>query len=65
MKTADLIIAVNTVWVVLQDGGTHGSPVSPLLHTSNRRARSWAALGQSPAPPAVIPSLADDEGAIS
>ena len=29
MKTADLIIAVNTVW--LQNGGTHGSPVGPLL----------------------------------
>jgi hypothetical protein len=63
MKTADLVIAVNTVW--LQNGGTHGSPVGPLLHTSRGLAASWAALGQSPAPPADISPSANAEGAIS
>jgi hypothetical protein len=33
MKTTDLLIAVNTVWVA-QNGGTHGSLVGPLLHPS-------------------------------
>jgi hypothetical protein len=44
MSKTDLLIAVNTVWVVVaavlvmfmqagfQNGGTHGSPVGPLLH---------------------------------
>jgi len=30
MKTSDLVIAANTIWVV-QRGGTQGSPTSPLL----------------------------------
>jgi len=34
-----------------KNGGTHGSPVGPLLHTSRRRATSWAPAGPSPAPP--------------
>jgi dihydroorotate dehydrogenase electron transfer subunit len=36
---------------ILQNGGTHGSPVGPLLHTSRERAAAWAPAGQSPAPP--------------
>jgi nitrogen regulatory protein P-II 1 len=36
---------------VEQNGGTQGSPVGPLLHTSPSPAASSAALGQSPAPP--------------
>jgi len=59
MKTADLVIAVNTVW--LQNGGTQGSPVGPLLHTSRSRADAWAALGQSPAPPDSTPPSSDEE----
>jgi hypothetical protein len=61
MKTADLVIAVNTVW--LQK--THGSPVSPLLHTSRSRAGVWAALGQSPAPPNNAASSSDVEGNVT
>ncbi len=49
MKTSELLIAVNTV---CKNGGTHGSPVGPLLHGSRSASRTWAALGQSPAPPA-------------
>ena len=64
MKNADLLIAVNTVWVVLQNGGTHGSPVGPLLHASHGRTESWAALGQSPAPPADIASSTSPRGGI-
>jgi hypothetical protein len=63
MKTADLVIAVNTVW--LQNGGTHGSPVGPLLHTSRSRAGVWAALGQSPAPPNKAASSSDVEGNVT
>jgi len=37
--------------VLEQNGGTHGSPVGPLLYTPRRRADSWAPAGQSPAPP--------------
>jgi dihydroorotate dehydrogenase electron transfer subunit len=36
---------------VLQNGGTQGSPVSPLLHTSHEPASTRAPDGQSPAPP--------------
>jgi hypothetical protein len=61
MKTDDLIIAVNTVW--LQNGGTHGSPVGPLLYAPQRPAAAWAALGQSPAPPAIAAS-SSTEGSI-
>ena len=32
MSNADLVIAASTMWVA-QNGGTHGSPVDPLLHT--------------------------------
>ena len=35
---------------ILQNGGTHGSPVSPLLRP--RANVAWAPAGQSPAPPA-------------
>jgi hypothetical protein len=30
MKNSDLLLAANTLWVV-KNGGTHGSPVGPLL----------------------------------
>jgi hypothetical protein len=63
MKTADLVIAVNTVW--LQNGGTHGSPVGPLLYATQRRAEAWAALGQSPTPPATAHSTSTAAGARS
>ena len=43
----------------IQHGGTHGSPVSPLLHASLRTTDPWAALGQSPAPPINCLSRAD------
>jgi hypothetical protein len=36
---------------LLQNGGTQGSPVDPLLHTTLWPSASRAALGQSPAPP--------------
>jgi hypothetical protein len=54
MKTADLVIAANTIWVA-SNGGTHGSPVGPLLPYPG--AIASAALGQSPAPPASRISL--------
>src|SRR5215203_2976248 len=41
---------------VEQHGGTHGSPRRPPLHTSPRQTGEWAALGQSPAPPAATAS---------
>ena len=31
MKTADVVIAANTIWVA-RNAGTQGSRVSPLLH---------------------------------
>jgi len=31
MSNKDLVIAASTIWVV-RNGGTHGSPVGPLLH---------------------------------
>ncbi|HEV8602091.1 MAG TPA: hypothetical protein VGQ68_01710 [Gaiellaceae bacterium] len=37
---------------ILQNGGTHGSPVGPLLRASQSRSRPWAPAGSSPAPPA-------------
>ncbi len=37
-----------------QNGGTHGSPVRPLLRVRDEPARSWAPAGQSPAPPAPV-----------
>jgi hypothetical protein len=43
----------------IQHGGTHGSSVSPLLHASLRTTDTWAALGQSPAPPSNCLSGAD------
>jgi dihydroorotate dehydrogenase electron transfer subunit len=36
---------------VLENGGTHGSPVGPFLHGSRRPALPWAPAGRSPAPP--------------
>ena len=53
MKTADLLIAANTIWVV-KHGGTHGSPMSPLLLGVPSQNRNEAALGQSPAPPSNV-----------
>jgi nitrogen regulatory protein P-II 1 len=46
---------------VEQNGGTQGSPVDPLLHTSRGPTESRAALGQSPAPPRVRLASVDQE----
>ena len=43
---------------VLGHGGTHGAPMSPLLHRRGEAARAGAPAGQSPAPPASIGSYA-------
>jgi nitrogen regulatory protein P-II 1 len=50
---------------VEKNGGTHGSPVGPLLHASRGRADAWAALGQSPAPPATAASQPKSEGEVA
>lgn len=46
MPNHDLLIAANTIWVV-QNGGTHGSPIGPLLlrcgNTAAARLRSGEA----------------------
>jgi dihydroorotate dehydrogenase electron transfer subunit len=47
---------------VLQNGGTQGSPVGPLLHTSQERAASRAPAGPSPAPPSNAVSLSTGRG---
>jgi NAD(P)H-flavin reductase len=39
---------------VLQNGGTHGSPVGPLLRVSAEATHGLAPAGQSPAPPADV-----------
>jgi carbamoyl-phosphate synthase large subunit len=38
----------------IQNGGTHGSPVGPLLRDSGAAPRTVAPAGQSPAPPATV-----------
>jgi len=43
---------------VLRHGGTHGSPMSPLLLRTGPASRAWAPAGQSPAPPATVGSRA-------
>ncbi len=47
MTKADILIAVNTVWVA-QSGGTQGSPAGPLL---NAASRSNSLLGCARAKP--------------
>ena len=48
----------------IQDGGTHGSPVGPLLRDSGEAARTVAPAGQGPAPPATVaPSQKEEPGA--
>jgi nitrogen regulatory protein P-II 1 len=50
---------------VEQNGGTHGSPVDPLLHASRGQTGEWAALGQSPAPPAGTTPSSGAEGQVA
>jgi nitrogen regulatory protein P-II 1 len=50
---------------VEQNGGTHGSPVDPLLHTSRGQTGKWAALGQSPAPSAGTTPRSGAEGQVA
>jgi hypothetical protein len=45
MKTTDVIIAANTIWVA-GNGGTHGSPVGPLLHHKPTPAALWLPPGK-------------------
>jgi hypothetical protein len=45
---------VETVIDAVQNGGTHGSPVGPLLYGSHRSDLTQAALGQSPASPTAL-----------
>ena len=47
MKNADLLVAANTLWVVAHHGGTHGSPVNPLLHRSGEATRHEATAGEA------------------
>jgi hypothetical protein len=47
MKNADLLLAANTLWVVAHHGGTHGSPVNPLLHRSGATTRDEATAGEA------------------
>jgi hypothetical protein len=50
VSKTDILIAVNTVRVA-GNGGTHGSPVGPLLHASNGPPNLGFA-GMNPAAPA-------------
>jgi hypothetical protein len=50
---------------VEKNGGTQGSPVSPLLHASRGPTDEWAALGQSPAPPDGAAPSSDGEGEVA
>jgi hypothetical protein len=44
MKNSDLLLAGNTLWVA-HHGGTHGSPMSPLLQRGVRATHREAATG--------------------
>ena len=46
MKTADLTIAADTTWVA-RNGGTHGSPLDPLLHQMPRPSALWLPPGKA------------------
>jgi hypothetical protein len=46
MKTTDLLIAADTVWVV-PNGGTHGSPADPLLRVADETAAGRLRLGNA------------------
>jgi hypothetical protein len=46
MKNSDLLLAANTLWVA-HNGGTHGSPVGPLLLRSAEIAADEAAAGKA------------------
>jgi hypothetical protein len=45
MKNSDLLLAANTLWV--QNGGTPGSPVGPVLLRSGETALTEAAAGKA------------------
>ena len=46
MKSADVVIAANTIWVA-RNGGTHGSPVGPLLRLPPTPSSLWLPPGQA------------------
>jgi hypothetical protein len=46
MKSADVVIAANTIWVA-RNGGTHGSPVGPLLRLTPRPRSVWLPPGKA------------------
>jgi hypothetical protein len=46
MKTTDVVIAANTIWVA-SNGGTHGSPVRPLLHRKATPSTRWLLPGKA------------------
>ncbi len=63
------LLLVTAIWGVtfvqvkdaVQNGGTPGSPVGPLLHDTLSPACSWAPAGQSPAPPRSPASASNEE----
>jgi hypothetical protein len=46
MKTTDVIIAANTIWVA-RNGGTRGSPIDPLLRLTPTPRSVWLPPGQA------------------
>jgi hypothetical protein len=64
------LLLVTAIWGVtfvqvkdaVQNGGTPGSPVGPLLHSILRPVPSSAPAGQSPAPPSDTTSASNEEG---
>ena len=64
------LLLVTAIWGVtfvqvkdaVQNEGTPGSPVGPLLHAILRPAPSSAPAGQSPAPPRNTASASNEEG---
>jgi hypothetical protein len=46
MKTTDVVIAANTIWVA-PNGRTHGSPVDPLLRLTPSPSSVWLPPGEA------------------
>jgi hypothetical protein len=46
MKTTDVIIAANTIWVA-RNGGTQGSPFGLLLHCRPAPSTLWLSPGEA------------------
>jgi hypothetical protein len=53
MKTADVVIAANTIWVA-RNGGTHGSPIDPLLRHKPTPAAVWLPPGKGRLRPQLV-----------